>query len=182
MQSQFEKSLEQIKHICDVYSDAINCRALATNYTLFLLEHYLLLRVKSIRVGKPITFSIVLEFISCFREQEEKVQYFLCELYFHNFILEDDRKNNHGPFIREIQFEEFLSFTKNQVRWGKAHKNFIKREKGLDIWIRGEALKSFPTIMKHRTFMKRGGVRYCLSPIHQQVIRLGIIYFRELKQ
>ena len=79
MQSWFEKALEQIKEICDVYFDAINCRAPATNYTLFLLEHYLLLRVKSIREGKPITFSIVPEFISCFREQEEKVQYFLCE-------------------------------------------------------------------------------------------------------
>jgi hypothetical protein len=28
MQSQFEKDLEKIKEICDVYSDAINCRAL----------------------------------------------------------------------------------------------------------------------------------------------------------
>jgi len=49
MQSQFEKDLEQIKEICDVYSDAINCRARTTNYTLFLLEHYLFLRVNSIR-------------------------------------------------------------------------------------------------------------------------------------
>jgi translation initiation factor 2B subunit (eIF-2B alpha/beta/delta family) len=38
VQTQLEKDLEQIKHICDVYSDAINCRAPATNYVLFLLE------------------------------------------------------------------------------------------------------------------------------------------------
>jgi hypothetical protein len=122
VQNQLEKALEQIKEICDVYTDAINCRAPATNYTLFLLERYLLLRVKSIRVGKPITFTTVPEFISCFREQEEKVQYFLCELYFHNFILEDDRKDNPGPFIGDIQFQAFLSFTKNQIRWGKLTK------------------------------------------------------------
>jgi tetratricopeptide (TPR) repeat protein len=182
IQNQFEKALEQIKEICDVYSDAINCRAPATNYTLFLLERYLLLRVKSIRAGKPITFSTVPEFISCFREQEEKVQYFLCELYFHNFILEDDRGNNPGPFIGDIQFQAFLSFTKNQVRWGKAHKNFIKRETGLDLWIRGEPPKSFPAIMRHRTFMKREGVMDSLAPIHRQVIHSGIIYFRELKE
>jgi hypothetical protein len=103
IQIQFEKSLEKIKEICDVYSDAINYRSLATNYTLFLLECYMLLRVKSIREGNPITFSTVPEFISCFREQEEKVRYFLCELYFHNFIFEDDRKNNPGPFIGDIQ-------------------------------------------------------------------------------
>jgi hypothetical protein len=102
VQPQLEKSLEQIKEICDVYSDAINCRAPATNYTLFLLERYFLLRVKAIRVGKPISFSTVPEFISCFREQDEKVQYFLSELYFHHFILEEKREDNPGPFICDI--------------------------------------------------------------------------------
>jgi hypothetical protein len=170
IKSQFEKSLEQIKEICDVYSDVINCRAPTTNNTLLFLEFYLLLRVKSIREGKPITFATVPEFISCFREQEEKVQYFLCELYFHNFILEDDRENKFGPVIGDIQFQAFLSFTKNQVKWGKAHKNFIKRETGLDLWIIGEPLNSFPSIMRHINFMKREGVKDSLAPIHQQVI------------
>jgi hypothetical protein len=68
VQTQLEKSLEKIKEICDVYSDVINCRAPATNYTLFLLEQYLLLRVKAIKVDKPISFSTVLDFISCFIE------------------------------------------------------------------------------------------------------------------
>jgi hypothetical protein len=174
--------LEQIKEICDVYTDAIDCRAPATNYTLFLLERYLLLRVKSIRAGKPIKFTTVSEFVSCFREQEEKVQYFLCELYLHNFILEDNRKENPSPFIGDIQFQAFLSFTKNQIRWAKAHKTFMKRETGLDLWIRGEPPKSFPAIMQHRTFMKREGVVDSLAPIHRQVIRSGLPYFRELKE
>jgi chromosome segregation ATPase len=38
VQTQLEKDLEKIKDICDVYSDAINCIAPTTNYTLFLLE------------------------------------------------------------------------------------------------------------------------------------------------
>ena len=37
VQGQLEKSLEQIKEICDIYMDEIDCRAPATNYTLFLL-------------------------------------------------------------------------------------------------------------------------------------------------
>lgn len=77
MQGQLEKSLEQIKEICDVYTNAIDCRTPATNYTLFLLERYLLLRVKFVRAGKPIKFTTISEFVSCFREQEEKVKYFL---------------------------------------------------------------------------------------------------------
>jgi hypothetical protein len=104
VQTQLEKGLEQIKEICDVYSNVVNCRASATNYTLLLLERYLLLRVKSIREGKPISFSTVPECISHFREQDEKVQYFLCELYFHNFILDEERKDNPSPFIGDIQF------------------------------------------------------------------------------
>ena len=117
-----------------------------------------MLRVKAIREGKPIKFTTVSEFVSCFREKEEKVKYFLCELYLHNFILEDNRKENRGPFIGDIQFRAFVSFTKNQIRWAKSHKTFMIRETGLDLWIRGEPPKSFPAIMQHRTFMKREGV------------------------
>jgi hypothetical protein len=73
VQTQLEKDMEKIKEICDVYSDAINYRDPATNYTLFLLERYLLLRVKAIREGKPISFSTVPEFISFFKEEDEKV-------------------------------------------------------------------------------------------------------------
>jgi hypothetical protein len=63
----------------------------------------MLLRVKAIRAGKPISFSTIIELISCFREKDRKVQYFLCELYFHNFILEEERKDHLGPFIGDIQ-------------------------------------------------------------------------------
>ena len=59
VQTQLEEALEKIKHICDVYYDAINCRSPTTNYVLFLLEWYLLLSVKAIREGKPISFTIV---------------------------------------------------------------------------------------------------------------------------
>jgi hypothetical protein len=102
-------------------------------------------------------------------------------LYFHNFILEEKREDNPGPFIGDIQFQAFLSFTQNQVRWGKAHKIFLKREVGLDLCVRGEPPKSF-LAMRHKTFMKRGGVIDSLSPIHLPVIRLGINCFRELKE
>jgi hypothetical protein len=143
VQGQLDKDLEQIKEICSVYSDIVAYRAPATNYTLFLLERYLLLRIKSIRVGKPFEFTTIFEFVSCFREQEEGVKYFLCELYLHNFIMGENIKDNPIPFIGDIQFQEFLSFTKNQTRWAKAHKVFMKRETGLDLWIEESPLNPF---------------------------------------
>jgi hypothetical protein len=174
--------LEKIKEIFYVYYDIVACRAPATNYTLFLLEHYPLLRVKAIRAGKPFEFTIVSIFVSCFKEQEDGIQYFLCELYLHNFILGENRKENPNPFIGDIQFQTFLSFAKNQTRWAKAHKVFMKRENGLDLWIRGEPPKSFDTIMQHRAFMKREKVVESLSPIHRHVVHSGLQYFREIKE
>jgi hypothetical protein len=171
VQAKLDKALEKIKEFFSIYSDIVDCRAPATNYTLFLLERYLLLRIKSIREGKPFEFTTVSEFVSCFREQEEGVQYFMCELYLHNFILGENRKENPNPFIGDIQFQAFLSFTKNQTRWDKAHKVFMKRETGLDLWIRGEPPKSFVAIMHHKTFMKREKVIESLAPIHRQVVK-----------
>jgi hypothetical protein len=106
----------------------------------------------------------------------------LCELYFHILILDEIRGDNPGLFIGYIQFQAFLSFTRNQVKWGKAHKMFINRETGLDLWIRGEPPKSFPTIMRHNTFMKRVGVVDSLDPIHLHVIHSGLTYFGEFKE
>jgi hypothetical protein len=58
----------------------------------------------------------------------------------------------------------------------------MKRETGLDLWIRGEPPKSFTAIMQHKTFMKREGVVDSLAPIHRQVVHSGLPYFRELKE
>jgi hypothetical protein len=182
VQGQLDGALEQIKEICSVYSDIVVCRAPTTNYTLFLLEHYLLLRIKAIRVGKPFEFTIVSDFVSCFREQEEGVKYFMCELYLHNFILGENKKENPSPFTGDIQFQAFLSFAKNQTRWAKAHKFFMKRETGLDLWIRREPPKVLKTIMHHRICMKREKVVESLALIHIYVINSGLQYFRELTE
>jgi hypothetical protein len=155
IQGQLDKSLEKIKEIFSIYVDIVACRAPATNYTLFLLERYLLLRVKSIRAGKPFEFTTISEFVSCFREQEEGCNTSCVSCTSTTSSWGRNRKDNPIPFIGDIQFQAFLSFTKNQTRWAKAHKVFMKRETGLDLWIRGEPPKSFPAIMRHKTFMKR---------------------------
>jgi hypothetical protein len=152
------------------YSDIVACKAPATNYTLFLLERYLLIRVKYIRAGKPFDFTTLSDFVSCFREQEDGMQYFLCELYLHNFILGENIKDHPNPFTGDIQFQAFLSFAKTQTRWAKGQRIFMKRETGLDLWIRGEPPKALDTIMHHRTFMKRDMVVEYLSPIHRHVV------------
>jgi len=39
----------------------------------------------------------------------------------HNFLLEDDKDKNPGPFIGDIKFHAFLSFANNQIKWSKPH-------------------------------------------------------------
>ena len=104
VQGQLDGALEQIKEIFSVYYDILACRALATNYAMFFLEHYLLLKLKYIRVDTPSKFTTISNFVSCFKEQEDGVQYILCELYLHNFILEENREENPNPFTGDIQF------------------------------------------------------------------------------
>lgn len=73
--------------------------------------------------------------LSCFQEQNEDVKYFLCELYLHNFFLEDENDGNPSPFIGYVQFQPFISFVKNQIKWPKAYIVFLKSENGLDLWV-----------------------------------------------
>jgi hypothetical protein len=95
VQFQLDGALEKIKEFFSIYYDIVACISPATNYTLFL-------RVKSIRVGKPFEFTVVSSFVSFFKEQEDGVQYFMCEIYLHNFILGENRKQNPNPFTRGI--------------------------------------------------------------------------------
>jgi hypothetical protein len=57
----------------------------------------------------------------------------------------------------------------------------MKRENGLDVWVRGEPSKPFDTIIQHRTFMKREKVVEYLATIHRHVVYLGLQYFGEIR-
>ena len=91
----------------------------------------------------------------------------------HNLFLEKERDNNPSPFIGDVQFQAFLSFSKNQIRWAKAYNIFQKREHGLDLWVRGEPTKPLHLFIQHKNFMRRKGVRTKLGPIHKDIIENG---------
>jgi len=57
--------------VCSFYSDALSCQAPATNYALFQLEKYLLLKVKAVKAGKSIEMKTTPNFVKCFKEQNE---------------------------------------------------------------------------------------------------------------
>lgn len=58
--------IKQMDTLCSLYNDVLACRAPAKNYALFLLEQYLQLKIKAVKVGGPIQINTVNDFIdSC---------------------------------------------------------------------------------------------------------------------
>ena len=89
-----------------------------------MLKRYLQLKIKAVKAGKPIELKTVDDFINCYKLYGVKVQCLLCEFYLHNFILEEEMEINPSPFVGDVQYQAFISFTVNQLKWLKAYNTF----------------------------------------------------------
>jgi len=58
----------------------------------------------------------------------------------HGFILEMENKFNVGPFIRDIQLREFVSFMLNQMQWDLVFTTFKENQESCPLKIRAEHL------------------------------------------
>lgn len=90
--------------------------------------------------------------------------------------------SNLGLFIGDIQFQAFLSFATNQIKWAKAYNTFQKGEYGIDLWVKGEPTKPLHLSVQHKQFMKRTRVVAQLGPLHTHIIQVGNKYFQEIKE
>lgn len=59
-----DKVIIQTYTLCSLYTDVLACISPANNYALFLLERYLLLKIKAVRAGKPIELKTIEDFIN----------------------------------------------------------------------------------------------------------------------
>jgi hypothetical protein len=182
VKTKLDRVRNQIDTICSLYSDVLTCRSPATNYALFLLERYLLLKIKAVRAGKPIELKTTEDFISCCKEHGAKVQRLLCEFYLHNFILEEEVDKNPSPFVGDIQFQAFISFAVNQLKWFKAYNSFQRQEHGLDLWVRSEPTHPLQLFAKHKRLMTQEGVIQILGPIHKEIVQKGTTYFLSIQE
>ena len=123
-----DKVISQIDSLYSLYTDVLECRSPTNNYVLLLLERYLLLKIKVVRAGKLIKLKTNEDFINCCKQHGLKVQRLLCEFYLHNFVLEKEVEKNPNPFVRDVQFQAFISFVVNQLKCFKAHKKFQRQE------------------------------------------------------
>jgi len=77
------------------------------------------------------------------------------------------------PFRGDVQFQAFLSFATNQLKWTKTHNTFRKREYGTDLWVRGEPTKPLHLFVRNKKFMNRAGVVEKFGPFHTYIIQDG---------
>jgi len=82
--------MNQMDTLCSLYTDVLAYRAPAKNYALFLMERYLQLKIKVVKVGVPIEIKTIDDFINCCKNYGVKVQRLLCEFYFHNLVLDGE--------------------------------------------------------------------------------------------
>lgn len=181
LKGHLEKAMEQIKEICFIYSDAISCRSPTRNYALFLLERYLLLKFKAMWLGKPYEFNNFLDFVTSFDKKDDHTRYFLCELYMHNLFLKEKVDENHVPFIGDVQFQAFISFSLNQIKWVKAYHTFQRRELFLDLSVRGEPHSLICTLVCHKRLIRKSSVFSTLEPIHNEVVESGLEYLGDIR-
>jgi len=111
-----------------------------------------------------------------------RCEIFLCELYFHNFFLKDERDGNPNHFKRDVHFQSFIPFTKNQIKWDKAYIVFQKRENRLDLWVSREATSPLQTVIQHERFMEQEVVLSSLSPIHRDIIKPSLDYIEKIRE
>lgn len=90
LQGQAQKLNQEKNEIFSMIIDVMAYRASTCSYDLFLVEQYLMLKIQVVHHGFSYEFTDdVLDFIAVFHRKSEPIQYLLCELYIHNFLLNE---------------------------------------------------------------------------------------------
>ena len=179
--NQLNLAYNRMDTLCSLYTDVLACRCLTKNYALFLLEIYLQLKIKEFRAGKSIELKTINDFVSCCKLYGVKVQRLLCEFYLHNLILENDCESNPIPFVGDVQYQAFISFVVNQLKWFKCYNFFQRQENELDLWVRSEPKDPLQLWARQKNLMTKEGVIQALGPVHKSIVLNGIDYFLSIR-
>jgi hypothetical protein len=103
--------------IFDLIHSLIATRKPSCNYSLFLVERLIWFQIKSIVEGKPYEVIEPTDFVKTFLAASIKDQHLLCEGYFHNEAIPENRLLNINPLVGDVQLRAFTSFLYNQILW-----------------------------------------------------------------
>jgi hypothetical protein len=103
--------------IFDLVQKLLATRKPSCNYSVFLMERLTWFQIKSVIEGKPHEVIQPADFVKTFVAASTRDHHLLCEAYFHNEAIPENRLLNINPLVRDIQLQPFTSFLYNQILW-----------------------------------------------------------------
>jgi hypothetical protein len=157
--------------VFDLVQKLLATRKPSCNYSLFLMERLTWFQIKSIIEGKPHEVIQSADFIKTFVAASTRDQHLLCEAYFHNEAIPENRLLNINPLVGDIQIRAFTSFLLNQIIWQDDFLAAKHNEDNRLLWIRPEPQRAATFISQYYEFLKQPGVTEHVQQLQSEVLQ-----------
>jgi hypothetical protein len=157
--------------IFDLMHSLIATRKPSCNYSLFLVERLIWFQIKSIVEGKPYEVIEPTDFVKTFLAASIKDQHLLCEAYFHNEAIPENRLLNINPLVGDVQLRAFTSFLYNQILWKSNFSTVRNNEENKRLWIRPEPERAARFISEYYEVLKKPGVTEHVQQLQSAVLQ-----------
>jgi hypothetical protein len=157
--------------VFDMIQQLMATRKPSCNYSLFLMERLMWFQIRSIIEGKPHEVISSIDFIQTFEAASTKDQHFLCEAYFHNEAILENRTLNMNPLVGDVQLRAFTSFLLNQITWQGDFSAAKNNEDNRSLWIRPEPQRAAIFIAQYHAFLKKKGMTEHVQQLQSAVIQ-----------
>jgi hypothetical protein len=162
---------DRMVKVFDMMQQLMATRKPSCNYSLFLMERLMWFQIRSIIEGKPHEVISSIDFIQTFEAASTRDQHFLCEAYFHNEAILENRTLNINPLVGDVQLKAFTSFLLNQITWQGDFSAAKNNEDNRSLWIRPEPQRAAIFIAQYHAFLKKKGMTEQVQQLQLEVIQ-----------
>jgi hypothetical protein len=157
--------------IFDLMQTLMATRKPSCNYSLFLMERLTWFQIKSIIEGKSHEVIQPTDFVKTFLAASTRDQHLLCEAYFHNEAIPENRLLNINPLVGDVQLRAFTSFLHNQILWQSDFLAAKHNEDNKLLWIRPEPQRAARFISEYYEVLKKPGVTEHVQQLQSVVLQ-----------
>jgi hypothetical protein len=162
---------DRMVKVFDMMQQLMATRKPSCNYSLFLMERLMWFQIRSIIEGKPHEVISSIDFIQTFEAASTRDQHFLCETYFHNEAILENRTLNINPLVGDVQLRAFTSFLLNQITWQGDFSAAKNNEDNRSLWIKPEPQREAIFIAQYHAFLKKKGMTEHVQQLQSEVIQ-----------
>jgi hypothetical protein len=157
--------------IFDLMQTLMATRKPSCNYALFLIERLTWFQIKAIIEGKSHEVIQPTDFVKTFLAASIRDQHLLCEAYFHNEAIPENRLLNINPLVGDVQLRAFTSFLHNQILWQSDFLAAKHNEDNKLLWIRPEPQRAARFISEYYEVLKKPGVTEHVQQLQSVVLQ-----------